>query len=74
MGEYSSVQAPGVPAPNARPAFWVPAPAKIVLAAINAPPAAQVDPSYSSVQEKQLQEGACPPKARPAFCVPAPAR
>ena len=50
--------------PNAKAAVCVPAPAKLHLAVIKAPPEDHVEPSYSSVQDNGPYD---PPKASPAF-------
>jgi len=47
-------------------------PAKLDLATISVPSAAQVDPLYSSVHVTSA--GFDPPKANASFCVPAPAK
>ena len=57
--------------PAASPAFCVPAPTNELLAVINAPPADQEVPLYSSVQVTSTFEK--PPATSPAFCVPNPA-
>jgi len=63
---YSSVHAPfGEYPPKASAAFCVPAPAKLFLAVIKAPPAVHEVPLYSSVHDNSPPE--YPPKARPAF-------
>ena len=69
---YSSVHDNAAPPPKASPAFCVPAPAKLALPVIKAPPVDHDDPLYSSVQDTVAGEE--PPKASPVFCVPAPAK
>ncbi len=63
---YSSVHdtVEGEFPPKASPAVCVPAPAKLFLAVIKAPPAVHDEPLYSSVHEHVK---GVPPKASPAF-------
>jgi len=73
LGEllYSSVHDTGLdPAlypPKASPAVCVPAPPKINLATIKAPPADHDEPFYSSVHDSATTLLPNPPKASPAF-------
>ena len=69
VGEYSSVHDTNGDPPKASAEVCVPAPAKLSLAVIKAPPVDHDVPLYTSVH---APTGA-PPKASPAFCVPAPA-
>ena len=59
--------------PKANAAVFVPAPAKVFLAVIIAPPADHDVPLYVSVQAT-ANTGAAPPKANAAVFVPAPAK
>ena len=59
--------------PNAKLAFWVPVPAKYVLACDKAPPVDHDEPSYSSVHDNGGGDTK-PPNATAAFCSPAPAK
>ena len=60
--------------PAVNTSFCVPAPAKAYLAVINAPPADQDVPLYSSVQETPGTALIKPPATSAAFCVPAPVK